>query len=138
MDKIIKRALYKEIENIMDKTMKNLLTLSLASLLFFFGCDQSSDLTSPIDDIKSENANWISLPPSEGMHIENSFTVSKRINGAQGGFLTMSESYSGGPFGTVTIDAELIFNQGAYPGNKTIRMTNDDFACVCHFRTSIF
>jgi hypothetical protein len=119
-----------------DKTMKFIYTLTLASILFFFGCDQGSDLTSPVDDIKSENANWISLPSPEGMYIENSFTVTKRINGAQGGFLTMSESYSGGPFGTVTIDAELVFNQGAFPGNKNISMTNDDMGCVTTFAPS--
>jgi hypothetical protein len=121
---------------IKEKTMKHLLTLSLASLLFFFGCDQGSDLISPVDDITANNANWISLPSAEGMHIENSFTVTKKINGAQGGFLTMSESYSGGPFGNVTIDAELIFDQGAYPGNKTISMTNDDCECVTTFAPS--
>jgi hypothetical protein len=119
------------------KTMKFIYTLTLASLLFLFGCDQGSDLTSPVDDIKSENANWISLPSAEGIQIENSFTVSKRINGAQGGFLTMSESYSGGPFGTVTIDAELVFDQGAYPGNKYISLTNDDTGCVTTFAPSL-
>ena len=117
--------------------MRFIYTLSLASLLFFFGCDQGSDLTSPVDDIKTENANWISLPSIEGMSVENSFTVTKKINGAQGGFLAMSESYSGGPFGTVTIDAELTFEQGAYPGNERITMTNDDFGCVVTFGPSM-
>ena len=116
--------------------MKKLITLSLLSFLLFFGCDESSDLTSPADNIKSEKANWISLPSPEGIHIENSFTVSKRINGSQGGFLLMYESYSGGPFGTVTIDAELIIEQGAYPGNKVISMTNDDFECATTFAPS--
>ena len=115
--------------------MKKLLTLA-ALVSFFFGCDQGSDLTSSVDDIKSENANWISLPSNEGMNIENSFTVSKRINGSQGGFLTMYESYSGGPFGTVSIDAELVFEQGAYPGNKDISMTNYDFECASTFEPS--
>ena len=122
---------------IKDKTMKYLLTLSLASLLFFIGCDQGSDLTSPVDDIKSENANWISLPTIEGMHIERSFTVSKRINGNLGGSLSMYESYSGGPFGTVTIDAELVFEKGAYPGTKKISMTNDNDGCVATFGPSL-
>ncbi len=116
--------------------MKKLLTLSLFSFLLFFGCDENADLTSPVDNLKSEKANWISLPQMEGMHIENSFTVSKRINGAQGGFLSMYESYSGGPFGTVIIDAELKFEQGAYPGNKLISMTNDDFECSASFEPS--
>jgi hypothetical protein len=116
-----------------DKTMRLIYTLTLASLLLFFGCDQSSDITSPVNDVKTDNANWISLPSAKGMNVETSFTVSKRINGAQGGFLTMSESYSGGPFGTVTIDAQLVFNQGAFPGNKIITMTNDDDGCVTTF-----
>jgi len=116
--------------------MRFIYTLSLVSLLFFFGCENGSDLLSPVDDMKSENANWISLPSAEGMHIENTFTVSEKINGAQGGFLTMNESYSGGPFGNVTIDAELIFDQGAYPGNKIITMTHDDLQCVAAFEPS--
>ncbi|MHA2101283.1 MAG: hypothetical protein ACW99A_21690 [Candidatus Kariarchaeaceae archaeon] len=122
------------IYKIKDKTMKHLITLSL--VLLFFGCDQSSDITSPVNDVKTDNANWISLPQPKGMHIENSFTVTKRINGSKGGFLTMSESYSGGPFGNVTIDAELVFDPGAFPGNKYISMTNDDLGCVATFEPS--
>jgi hypothetical protein len=128
----------KQKDNKKEQKMKKLLTLSLLSILFFFGCDQGSDLTSPVDVIKSENANWISLPSVEGMHIENSFTVTKKINGAQGGFLTMYESYSGGPFGTVTIDAELNFEQGAYPGNKRISMTHEDFGLVATFKPTFY
>ena len=109
--------------------MKFIYAFCIASLIFFSGCDNGSELTSTNNDTIFEKANWISLPDIEGMHINNSFTVTKRINGSQGGFLSMYESYSGGPFGTVTIDAELIIEQGAYPGNKYISMTNDDFEC---------
>jgi hypothetical protein len=121
-----------------DKTMRFIYTLTLASLLFFFGCDQGSDLTSPVDEIKSDNANWISLPAPAGMHIENTFTVTKKINGAKGGFLTMSESYPGGPFGNVTIEAELKFERGAYPGNKRICMSHDDFGLVATFKPTFY
>ena len=107
---------------------KHLLIFALIGL-FFYGCTSESDITSPEQSINPE-PNWIALPKAEGMQIENSFTVTKKINGSQGGFLTMFESYPGGPFGTVTIDAELVFEQGCYPGNKDISMTNDDFNCA--------
>jgi hypothetical protein len=110
--------------------------ISFITVIYLLGCNENPEITSPVNGIKSENANWISLPNIEGMYIENSFTVTKRINGAQGGFLSMYESYSGGPFGTVTIDAELIIDQGAYPGNKNISMTNDDFECATTFAPS--
>jgi hypothetical protein len=116
--------------------MKHLIGFLLVTLLLILGCNNESEVTSPVDDLKTESANWISLPSAEGMQIENSFIVTKRINGAQGGFLTMSESYSGGSFGTVTIDAELVFEQGSYPGNKDISMTNDDFECATTFEPS--
>ncbi|MBT8378908.1 MAG: hypothetical protein KJN64_06745 [Ignavibacteria bacterium] len=110
--------------------MKSFYLICFATLLFFAGCDNGSELLTNVQDAQLEKPNWISLPDIGGMHIENSFTVTKRINGTQGGSLTMNESYAGGPFGNVTIDAELIFERGAFPGNKYISMTNDDLECT--------
>jgi hypothetical protein len=39
-----------ENHKIMDKKMKYLLTLSLFSILFFLGCDQETDITSPLSE----------------------------------------------------------------------------------------
>lgn len=113
--------------------MKILYSICFTALLFFSGCDNGSEWITTYNETQLDKPNWISLPDIEGMQIENSFTVTKRINGAQGGFLTMQHSYYGGPFGNVTINAELIFEQGAYPGNKLITLTNDDFECVTTF-----
>jgi hypothetical protein len=111
-------------------------TLIIVSIILFLGCNQSSDPASPVGDLNLKNANWISLPSSEGMQIENSFSSTKRINGSKGGYLSMNKSYSGGPFGTVTIEAELIFTRRAYRGNKYISMTIDDCECVTTFAPS--
>jgi len=118
--------------NIKDRTMKYLLTLSLASLLFFFGCDQGSDLTSPISDSPTPQLKLISLPTSSGgLGIETLVTQYKKIDGDDGGEFTANFSYQGGPFGTVTVKSELEFDDGAFDGERLISQTLDtDYAAM--------
>jgi hypothetical protein len=122
-----------KVDRIKDNKMRVLYTIFFTAFILFSGCDNGSELITTYNDKQLDKPNWISLPDIEGTHIENSFTVTKKINGSQGGFLTTQHSYFGGPFGSVTINAELIIEQGAYPGNKLITITNDDFECVTAF-----
>ena len=108
--------------------MKTLITTFALLIMFAVGCTDQTGITSPEQPVQTLEPNWISLPQSSssGMQVNTEWETSERINGAQGGFLTNSVTYSGGIFGTVTINAKLEFQQGAYAGNKTISMKLTD------------
>ncbi len=58
--------------------MKNLLTFSLLSFLFFFGCNHDSDVTSPTNN----QVKLIPLPASSsGLNVETIYIESMEING---------------------------------------------------------
>jgi len=108
--------------------MKNLLSLSLATLLFFFGCDHDSDVTSPTNP----ELKLISLPQSSsGLSVETLYTESMDINGRYGGEFTANFNYQGGPFGQVTIESELEFDSYSFQGTVEITQTLDsEFAAL--------
>lgn len=113
----------------------------IASLTFLTivltGCSDQSNLTSPINNVKTNEPNWISLPKADGMQVNTEWTTSKKINGAQGGFLTNKVSYSGGISGTVNINSRIDFDQGAYPGTTTITLTLSDLNTSVKFGPSM-
>jgi hypothetical protein len=115
-----------------DKTMRFIYTLSIASLLFFFGCDQGSDLISPLSESPTKQLKLISIPaPSGGLSVETLVTKYKEIDGDDGGEFTANFSYSGGPFGTVIVESELDFDSDAFEGERLISQTLDtDFAAM--------
>jgi len=117
---------------IKDKTMKHLLTLSLASLMFFFGCDQGSDPTAPTSESSAQEYNLISLPtPTGGLSIETIYSFTKDISGEEGGIFYNGFSYEGGPFGTVTVNSRLLFPENSFSGQQDITKTfNTDFATM--------
>ncbi len=108
--------------------MKNLLTLSLATLLLFVGCNQDSDVTSPTNP----ELKLISLPQSSsGLSVETLYTESMDINGEYGGEFTANFSYQGGPFGQVTVESELEFDRNSFQGTVEITQTLDsEFAAL--------
>jgi len=112
--------------------LKYLLTLSLASLLFFFGCDQGSDLLAPESDTPTQQFKLIPIPtPTGGLSIETFVTKYKEIDGDDGGEFEANFSYDGGPFGTVTVESELDFDSDAFEGTKVISQTLDtDYAAL--------
>ena len=105
--------------------MKHLLTLSLLLVFFFFGCNQETDITSPvISSSEQQEINWITLPSPEGLSVNPlSFTVSELIDGSQGSTIILSESYVGGPFGEVQIYAKLKIPANSFTGTEEITIT---------------
>jgi hypothetical protein len=118
--------------NTKEKTMKLLLTLSLASLLFCSGFYQSSEPTSPAGSSTTPKVNLISIPaPASGMSVEALLTKYKEIEGDEGGRFTAYFSYEGGPFGNVTVYSKLYFYDDAFSGDKVISQTLDtDYAAM--------
>ena len=107
--------------------MKKYLSIIVLLSLFVIGCSEQFNVNEPVMSSNNTNEpNWVALPQAEGMQVNKEWTTSDRINGAQGGSLSDYVSYSGGIFGRVTIDANIEFFNGAWPGNETITMTLND------------
>ena len=104
--------------------MKKLLILSLFSSLLFFGCNQESEITSPVDNSNNQQLKLISLPtPSGGLIVETDYTAYKSIDGSVGGSFWASYSYKGGPRGTVYMSSGLTFPANSFNGVKNISQT---------------
>ena len=116
----------------MDNTMKKLLTLSLLSFLFFFGCNQDSEILAPVEEPSNQDYNLISLPtPTGGLSIETIYSFSMEISGEQGGTFYNYFSYEGGIFGEVWVVSTLVFPPNSFTGNKDITKTyNTDYATM--------
>ncbi len=116
--------------------MKKLISTIAMLLLFAVGCTDQTSITSPEQSVQTQEPNWIALPQAEGLHINESFTVTKTLDGKKSSGMTMYKTYSGGPFGTVIIDAGLFFPRNSFTGIKTFWMTNDGSTCVSTFGPS--
>ncbi len=112
--------------------MKNLLTLSLLSFLLFFGCNQESEILTPVEESSNQDYTLISLPtPSGGLSIETIYSFTMEISGEQGGTFYNYFSYEGGIFGNVIVLSTLVFPANSFSGNIDITKThNTDYATM--------
>ena len=111
--------------------MKILSYLILFLTLIIGGCEDNSDLSTKPD--RTDQIKLIELPAKENLSIESDFSVSQIINGATGGEILFESSYPGGPFGTVTIYANIVFPPNAFVGERNITMTVSDDLAVLTF-----
>ena len=112
--------------------MKKLLTLSLFSFLFFFGCNQDSEILTPVEESSDQQYKLISLPtPTGGLSIETIYSFTEVISGDSGGTFYNYFSYEGGIFGEVWVVSTLVFPPNSFTGNKDITKTyNTDYATM--------
>jgi len=104
--------------------MKSLTFLAFLAALLIVSCTDT-----PIDPVKSDSRSvqLIKLPPKAGLSVEeDGFTVTKTINGEEGGTLKIKESYVALDGHTVKIDAKLKIKKNSFLGEETITMTVDD------------
>ena len=79
---------------IRDNSTKTLSTFALLLILILFGCNQESEITSPVDTGPDHQYKLIQLPaPKSGLQIETEYTVYKWIEGEEGGRFNASYSY---------------------------------------------
>ncbi|MHA2101284.1 MAG: hypothetical protein ACW99A_21695 [Candidatus Kariarchaeaceae archaeon] len=120
--------------------MKKLFVLSLTSLLFFFGCDQVSDVTSPLNESADQQLKVTSvLPLSDDAYVRNPYLhredkfiddstsevglcVSKLIDGDIGGEIIFDETYIDSSGRHINIYAQLQIPEDAFQGLVTIYM----------------
>ena len=116
--------------------MKKLLTFLLLSALAFFGCNQESEITSPVNTGTNTQLKLITLPlPSSGLTIDAQ-TFTKYINGYYGGVFSAEyhyQSYSG----TVSQYSTLDFSNGAFSGTKEISQTFNTGGAAMEFGPSM-
>ena len=112
--------------------MKKLITFSLLSFLLFFGCNQDSEILTPVEESSNQDYTFISLPtPTGGLSVETIYTFSEEISGEQGGIFFNQFSYQGGPFGNVTVQSRLLFPENSFSGYEDITKTyNTDYATM--------
>ncbi len=119
-----------------DKLMKKLLTFLIFSALVFFGCNQESEITSPVDTGSNKQLKLISLPlPSSGFTVESQ-TFTKWINGDNGGEFYSEYSYQSNS-GTVGQFSKLNFDPGAFSGWKNISQTFNTGGAAMEFGPSM-
>lgn len=103
--------------------MKKLLTFLLFSVLVFFGCNQESEITSPVETGPILNKKLISLPlPSSGLTLESQ-TFTQEINGANWTEFQRSYTYQTSSGKTIYQIGDLDFFPGAFSGTRNISMT---------------
>ena len=108
--------------------MRTALFSFLLSAVLLLGCADTS--ISPVES-DSHSYQLIKLPPKAGLSVENTFSVTKTINGDEGGTIKIKESYVAEDGHTVKIDVKLNIKKNSFEGNVDITMTvDDDFAAV--------
>ena len=112
--------------------MRFIYTITLASLIFFFGCDQGTDITSP-GEIDNHSYQFIKLPKRSGMSVENTFSVTKEIDGMKGGEIKLKGKYVAEDGHTVKIDVKLKVKSKSFQGKANITMTVDDEFAAASF-----
>ena len=112
--------------------MKHLLTLlSLLAILVFFGCNEQTEINSPVEGSSSQQLKLISLPTPTGLTVESLFIQNMLIDGDIGGTFQAEFSYEGGPNGLVTIGSDMEFLPGAFAGTVDISQSfNTETAAV--------
>ena len=117
--------------------MKKYISLIALLSLFVIGC-QENNITQPYSEnsnnsnvtlLKSGEPNWIGLPdrlPAANYNALSKkvlYSISKDINGNNGGELRLQSEYAAGPFGKIKVDAKIKFPKGAYEGEKFVTMS---------------
>ncbi|MGB5287488.1 MAG: hypothetical protein WBN42_03295 [Ignavibacteriaceae bacterium] len=118
--------------------MRKLLTLIIFSFLLLFGCNEESDVSSPIQ-LDNHSYQLIKLPPKAGLSVESTFSKTVTIDGEQGGEIKIKEDYVAVNGQTVKIDAILKVKKNSFTGIVDITMAvDDDFAAVSFTPAMVF
>jgi len=104
--------------------MKLLQSLVFFSALILASCaEESPKITNPSSN---KIPNWIQLPESEGMSVENQFSVTRYVDVQHGGELIIDKSYKGGPHGEVKVIAKFKIYENTVSTPLMVTMTIDD------------
>jgi len=117
-----------------NKTMRRYIYLFTLLTLFVVGCSEQSSVLAPVNNVNTNEPNWISLPQSDGIHVNKFISTSQKITHKDGGTISLNTSYQGGTYGTVTITSTLFFPKLCFPGKEGVyTVSHDDAYCVSTF-----
>lgn len=104
--------------------MKHLTIFLFATLLLTLGCEQTTEVNSPVNAPQERvlNKQLIALPTPIGLSVETQ-TYTQDINGSTGDVFQRSYSYQDNSGETIYQSADLEFFSGAFSGTKNISMT---------------
>jgi len=114
--------------------MKTTLITLLLSTLLLVGCmNDSSDLTSPDEQINQQlnSPNWVKLPTDleQGLGVETEYSAEKVINGRQGGHIELKVKIKrpGHEFGDYQVKAKVKIEKHSFPDdeNRLFTITMD-------------
>ena len=109
--------------------MKQLTIFLFASLLLILGCEQVTEVNPPPERIL--NKQLVTLPTPVGSIVEDDLTVTKDINGENGGWFSEEFVYEGGLNGNVDINSILHFHLNSFSDTQTITQTfNTETAAI--------
>ncbi len=106
--------------------MKAKLLAAVILSLIYFGCsDNITSVNTPNENnqtnfIQGTSMKWITVPYKGKLSAETDLTETSKINGKQGGELSLSKSFTGYNNTTITITSSLTVPGGAYNGVEWI------------------
>jgi hypothetical protein len=110
--------------------MKIFLSLLVLPALLFVGCmNNSSDITSPDQQIKEQSTspNWVILPgdPGQGLGVETVYFAEKLIKGKRGGHIKLNIKIRrpGHEFGDYVVKAKVKVEKNSFPDDEEILFT---------------
>ena len=71
--------------------MEKYLTIIIFSFLLLFGCNEESNVSSPIHEA-NRSYQLIKLPPRAGLSVETTFSITETIDGEDGGELKIKDN----------------------------------------------
>ncbi len=110
--------------------MKKLLLLLTFLGLIIAGCSDTSN--NPVA-LKPSHKSLIPLPEKSSLSTETQFSVSKTINGEEGGTINLVRFYFSFRGNLVFVFAHLNIPANAFSGSKTITLTTDDQYAAVYF-----
>lgn len=126
----------KKNQNKRSSTMRRYIFLFAMLTLFVVGCSEQSSVLAPVNNVNTNEPNWIVFLSSNDLAVNTIHSASALIDGAKGGSVEMRKDVPGGPFGKTHIDSRLVIRAGSFLGKMTISTYVDDTGFLTTFGPS--
>ena len=116
-------------------TMRRSIYLFALLTLFVVGCSEQSSVIAPVNNVNTNEPNWIALPKAEGMQVNTVVSNSKIIDGTKGGIIALNNMYHSST-GDVVIKSDLRFPDRSFSGQVKFTVSHDDATCLSTYGPS--